>query len=155
MSRILLNSLARFALHPWFRLTRGGTLGVRAVVLDPQQGVLLVRHSYAPGWQFPGGGVERVETCTEALYRELREEAGVTLEAPPELFGVYANHAQFPGDHLVVFIVRAFTLSAPARTLEIAEARFFALDSLPSDVTAGTARRIEEVAGRRKPDGHW
>ena len=82
ISRLLLK-LAQ----PWFRLRRGMTLGVRAAILDPKQGVLLVRHSYAPGWLFPGGGVERGETIHQALEREVLEEAGVVIAGPPRFHG--------------------------------------------------------------------
>ena len=87
-------------LHPWFRLTRGSTLGVRAAVIDAEGRVLLlVRHSYAPGWIFPGGGVERGETVYDAVRREMHEEAGIVIEGEPLLHGVFANHQQFMGDH--------------------------------------------------------
>src|SRR5262245_57974526 len=56
-------------MQPWFRLRRGMTLGVRAAVFDNQNRVFLVRHSYAPGWLFPGGGVERGETIYDAVAR--------------------------------------------------------------------------------------
>src|SRR6202158_619064 len=45
-------------LHLYWRLSRGMTLGVRAVVVDDLGRVFLVKHSYVTGWHLPGGGVE-------------------------------------------------------------------------------------------------
>jgi 8-oxo-dGTP diphosphatase len=53
---------------------------VRALVLDPQQRVLLVRFQF-PGegtrWALPGGGLEPGESDHDALRRELVEEVGL------------------------------------------------------------------------------
>ncbi len=88
MGRILYRILARFVLHPWFRLTRGLTLGVRVMVQNPQGHILLVRHTYSPGWLLPGGGVERGELAEEAAAREVLEETGVSVTQPLKLFEV-------------------------------------------------------------------
>jgi 8-oxo-dGTP diphosphatase len=52
---------------------------VRAVVVDPDDRVLLVRFEFPNwiGWATPGGGVNRDEVDEEALRRELAEEAGL------------------------------------------------------------------------------
>ncbi len=51
----------------------------RAVVLDPDDRILLVRFEFpaATLWALPGGGVERGESHEDALRRELAEEAGL------------------------------------------------------------------------------
>ncbi|MGI9322665.1 MAG: RNA pyrophosphohydrolase [Pseudomonadales bacterium] len=40
--------------------------------------VLWARRAAQDGWQFPQGGIDDNETPTEALYRELAEEVGLT-----------------------------------------------------------------------------
>ena len=66
-------------LHLGALLTQGVTLGVKAVVADADERILLVRHGYISGWHFPGGGVEPGETALDAGLRELDEELGLRL----------------------------------------------------------------------------
>ncbi|MHB1244473.1 MAG: NUDIX hydrolase [Gaiellaceae bacterium] len=53
--------------------------GARAVVLDPDDRVLLVRFEFPRTtlWATPGGGVDPGETHEQAIARELAEEAGL------------------------------------------------------------------------------
>ena len=132
----------------------GSTVGVRAFVLDPGERLLLVRHTYRSGWYLPGGGVQRGETAQQALRRELAEEVGLTLTAPPELFGVYFGRYEGINDFPVVFVVRRFEM-APAASPEIAERRWFALDEIPPDASPGTRRRIDELRRGAERSERW
>jgi 8-oxo-dGTP pyrophosphatase MutT (NUDIX family) len=138
------------------QLSRGMTLGVRAAVIDGQGRVFLVKHTYVPGWHLPGGGVEVHQSAEEALARELDEEGHIRLDQPGELRGLYYNKEASRRDHVAFFVVRHFTQQRPRRPdREIAEASFFAANALPAGTTQGTRRRLDELAGRRVPDGFW
>jgi ADP-ribose pyrophosphatase YjhB (NUDIX family) len=149
-SRLLL-----LLMQPWFRFRRGMTLGVRAVVMNKQNEVFLVRHSYAPGWLLPGGGVERGETIYDALARELKEEGGIVSTGPSELHGFFSNEAKFRGDHVACFVIRTFAQADWRPTIEIKEARFFPVNALPEGTTGGTRRRIDEVLSGMAPGPSW
>lgn len=144
------------ALHLYFRMSRGLTLGVRGAVLNEAGEVLLVRHTYSPGWHLPGGGVEPGETLVEALAKELREEANVALTGPAVLHGLFLNCEGARRDHVAVFIIRDFTRTAPKRSdIEIAESGFFALSALPEATSAGTRRRLAEITDGAPVDSRW
>jgi len=132
------------------------TLGVQGLIVDEDKRVLLIRHSYRPGWHFPGGGVERNERIDEALSRELREEAGVLLRTPPKLVGIYSHFDEFPGDHILLFFVTDWQQpNKPRPNSEIAEQRLFALDNLPGDIAAAARRRIVEVMLGAPRSANW
>ncbi|MEV4805479.1 NUDIX domain-containing protein [Nonomuraea sp. NPDC049421] len=89
---------------------------VRAIILDPDDRVLLCRHdTTAAGgpvvWAMPGGGVEPGETDLQALRRELAEEVGLRVNAlPPHVWHQTALVDHAPGYDGVVndyFLVRA------------------------------------------------
>lgn len=147
--------VVRPALRLWWRVSRGMTLGVRAVVEDEAGRIALVRHTYMPGWHLPGGGVERDETADSAIRRELQEEAGVDLDEPPCLVGVYANLRHFRGDHVLLYRASRWTPCAPQCDGEIEAADWFAPDALPEDASAATRRRLQELYGDAPFDGVW
>ena len=154
--RGLLGSLLSRALHTYFRFTRGLTVGVRAVVRSEDGKFLLVRHTYTPGWFFPGGGVERGEACEDALSRELLQETGFKLSGKPSLKGIYLNNGVSRRDHVVVYVCSIENQSSgKPLSLEIAEMGFFGVEELPSDTDPGTALRIKEIVECREPRQDW
>ena len=143
--------------HLYFLLRRPMTFGVRGLVYDADQNsVFLVRHTYVPGWQLPGGGVEVGETALEALKRELLEEGAIELTGPPSLKSVHFNRRSSRRDHVAFYRIDSYRQSAPKRPdREIAEAGFFPLDRLPAGTTPATLRRIAEVFDGAAVSSDW
>jgi len=142
--------------HLYWRVVRGMTLGVRGVVLDSDNRVFLVKHSYVAGWHLPGGGVEVGESFLEALKRELVEEGRIVATGEPVLHGVFFNSHVSRRDHVAVYIVREFSQDRmPEPNREIVACGFHAATALPEGTTEGTRRRIAEVLHGAAPIVTW
>jgi 8-oxo-dGTP pyrophosphatase MutT (NUDIX family) len=155
VSRSLLTRVRLVVQRPVFRLIRGMTMGARTAVIDGEGRFLLVKATYAPGWIFPGGGVERGEACEDSARRELLEEAGIIAKGPLQLFGIFNNDAEMKGDHLAFYVLREFEAMAFRPNMEIADVRFFAADDLPERVNGGSRRRIAELVAGTTPSLIW
>jgi len=141
--------------YAFFRMARGLTLGVRAVVLDEAGKVLLIQHTYIKGWYLPGGGVERGETAETAVIRELQEEAGVRALSRPRLVSAHSNEVLHPGDHVLVYRVETWEPCASDAEGEIHAVGWFDPNDLPEETTKATRRRIAEALGDAEPDVMW
>lgn len=136
----------QWLIHGTARFTRPLTMGVRAIILDAEQRVVLVRHSYVPGWHLPGGAVEPGETLREAVTREVAEETGIAITGPATLHGVFLNRHVSKRDHVAVFVVRSFrVMDAERHDWEIVERGFFDRAAMPESTTGATRARLAEV----------
>lgn len=116
--------------------------------------ILLVRHSYAPGWRLPGGGVKRGEPPEEAVLRELREEIGLTHGATPQLFGLYTRKVAFVTNLIAVYRVReASFVFAPS--LEIRAVTLADPVSPPPGTADAVRRRLAELVGEQVQTPYW
>ncbi|MCF2165845.1 MULTISPECIES: NUDIX domain-containing protein [Halobacterium] len=66
---------------------------VVAVVTDDEGRVCLVQDTKRDRWLLPMGRVEPGESVTDAVRREVREEAGLVVAPDVELTGVYTDPA--------------------------------------------------------------
>ncbi len=133
--------LAYLAFRVYCLIFRPVTLGVRVMMIRNRQ-VLLVRHTYQDGWFLPGGGVKQGETFEQAAQREAFEEVGARMK-DLQFVGIYSNFSEWKSDHNVVFLSKDFAASQK-HDREIAESRFFPLESLPETLWPGHRRRLEE-----------
>ncbi len=139
-------------------------VGVRALVIDPADRVLLVRFEDAMGswWSTPGGGVDEGETDSAALTRELEEEVGLrSFELGPMIWTRRHWHVdplRWGGQDERHYLVRteAFDIAPAFSEAELAaegvhEARWFTVDELEHVITG--PRRLPELVRRLLTEG--
>jgi len=120
------------------------TFGVRVALIDGEK-IFLIRHTYMPGWQLPGGGVEPGETAAYSAEREVEEETGYKVAGPLELFALYHNVVVTDRDHVALYVCRQFERADFKPNSEVAEVGWFHFDALPEGATKGTRQRVDEI----------
>jgi ADP-ribose pyrophosphatase YjhB (NUDIX family) len=136
-------------------LMRPQTHGVRGLVFNEQDEILLVRHRYIKGCYLPGGRVGRREAPLDALKREIREETGLSHLTIERKLGTYQSEQEYKRDTIDVFVARCSGMIQFKPNIEIQQAQFFPLSELPSDVTPATRRRLAEYRGESSIEGRW
>lgn len=127
----------------WFVL-RPRVVGVKCVLTNGDD-VLLVRHTYGNrAWDLPGGTVRRRELPRDAAEREMHEELGRRIEdwiSLGELF-VNTNHHD---DNLHLFQARVSDRQLDLNLTELAEADWFPRDALPADLSRYVRTIVKRV----------
>lgn len=129
------------------------TIGARILQIKDNQ-ILLVKHTYQPGWYTIGGTVERGESQLEAVIRELKEETGISLIKPPKLFSVYYSNIEKRDDYIALYVGGDY-IQEENYSAEILEKQWFPLDKLPKDVSPATRRRVDEYLGKTAISDKW
>ena len=149
----MLIKLAHWMLRVYWFLTRPVTLGVRILLIDEGQ-VILVKHSYQNAWFLPGGGVKRGETLEQAICREAAEECGASLHQV-QYIGTYTNFVEYKSDHVSLFLSEDFTLQEK-RDHEIEMVSAFPFGQLPESTSPGSRRKIAAYINESlEPTGVW
>jgi ADP-ribose pyrophosphatase YjhB (NUDIX family) len=95
---------------------------------DGLGGILLVRPTYKPFWDLPGGYVEVGESPRQAAVREVKEELGIDVDANA-LLSVDRTHHKDEGDKLLFIFDGGLLSPERVRSMrfqdgEVGEARF-------------------------------
>ena len=118
------------ALRVYWFLFRPTMNGVKCVLTDGDQ-VLLVRHTYGPrGWDLPGGSIKSGEPPASAARREMYEELGVSVDSW-RLLGELEVQIDYRTDCVHCFQAE---LPSPQLTLdpgELSDAGWFRRTELP------------------------
>ena len=126
-------------------------IAAAAVIVDEDERVLLVRHSYGElNWEIPGGAGEIGESADAAAVREVREETGLEVAAE-RLTGVYFEPAA--KCHHFVFACRRTMLTEPTPSSpEITDVRWCARAALPRPISDFTIRRIDDALDGKRAE---
>ncbi len=137
-----LRCLAMWMVNPKF------LVGTAAFILNEQGQVLLFRHTYRGDipWGLPGGWLKRGEDPARAVEREIMEETGLRACAFQPLW-VDTDRVAFEVDLIFSAKLEGGVFRPSA---EVSEARFFALDDLPT-LPPGQRDLILKLNGLIKP----
>ena len=105
-------------LRVWYRIKKSKPTGAGVAVWFNDQ-ILVVRHSYRPGWSLPGGRAKKNEDPRVTASREVAEEVGLEL-APEKLVLVHENRS---GQSLFEYRLES-SLQPQIDNIEIIEAKF-------------------------------
>ncbi len=122
-------------------------VGVLAIVVSPDGGVLLLRHRFRAGkpWGLPGGWLEPGESSVDGIRRELREELGLDVDAR-DLALVDVGGPQGSPHVEITYRLQAVVDVVP-ENVEFDGYAVFAVDDLPRGMLERHRRIVQERAG--------
>ncbi|MBE5814426.1 MAG: 8-oxo-dGTP diphosphatase [Clostridiales bacterium] len=139
------------------------TLTNMCMVVDGTR--VLVQDRVDPDWHgytFPGGHVEKGESFTDAVIREVREETGLTIEAP-KLCGI-KDWPEADGSRYMVLLYRADRFTGTLASSGEGEVSWVELEKLRSLPLADSMENMlrvfleEDLSEQyylQQPDGQW
>lgn len=131
-----------------------------SVIIENEKGeILLGKRTDNHKWGYSGGSIELGETIEDCARRELKEEFGLVAEEL-KFFMINSGertHYIYPNGDEVYNVEIVYTCSKYHGTLtpqkeEMSQARFFALDELPSELSDPIIPVFEAYVKSRKKE---
>lgn len=71
-------------------------IGVKAIIRNPQNLILILKRTGREFWDLPGGRIQEGECANDALYREVKEETGLTQLEKITAHGLFLSSIKIP-----------------------------------------------------------
>ena len=121
-------------------------LAVNVAVIHNNK-ILLTQREDFETWILPSGGVEEGESIAQAAIRETKEETGLDIELT-SLVGIYSRLGNMSPVHAVLFVAKPIGGGIKCQEGETIAVEWFSFDQIPSPLSAGHKKRIEDaIAG--------
>lgn len=122
-------------------------MGAGCLFFNEKNELLLVKPSYKPVWEIPGGIVEQNESPKQCCQREVLEEIGLKREIGPLLVIDYNSQCETKTESLMfVFdggvLPESEIMAIQLQTDELIEFTFFKQDGLPKSMTETLKARV-------------
>jgi 8-oxo-dGTP diphosphatase len=135
-------------------ILRRPVVGIVAAAHTKDGKWLMIRRADTGTWCMPGGTLEWGEILSEALKRELDEEAGVDESKIERIVGVYSRPDRDIRFHAVTIVV-VCEVDAPTRDpknpAEILEAKLFDAADIPRPLAMGMDDVFDDVLKNLPP----
>lgn len=134
-------------------------VGAGALITNAANEILLVKPTYKPGWEIPGGSMDPHEYPRETVRRELVEELGFAIEPGRVLVVDFSLARPERPRPSIMYIFDGGTLDARQQAEirlpadELSEHRFVPADELDGFVRGRLARRLRAALSRRESGG--
>lgn len=132
-------------------------MGAGCLFSDEQNRVMLVKPTYKPDWEIPGGIVELNESPKQCCQREVREELGIEKDIGGLLVVDYNSQMEGRTESLMFIFNGGVLTASEIKSIqiprdELREFRFFTHEILPDEMMSILRIRVLMVVRQASKD---